>query len=181
MFLLHNAWEWIQKKFPVKWKSYSAILVVIGMLLYMLVSLFSQVRTYSSLSSLSSVPSLEASRLSEERFAQRIQTIANQKPIVLDSSYRNPFRSYLHATAPLPSKPKIKKNAPKTKPIPVIPPPTFTIQGFLGGKNPIAIIKQGNKTELVRKGDVIWDVKILSVEAGQMTVLKKGKTFILTP
>lgn len=105
-------------------------------------------------------------------------SILNIQPIIYEPNIRDPFESYLYtkksvikrkATAKkAPSKPKVNVSAPKAK-----------IIGFMGGDNPVAIIKQGENTELVKKGSQVWGFTVKKVTRTEVTVELGGETFIL--
>ena len=58
-------------------------------------------------------------------------------------------------------------------------PPTAVITGFMGGANPVVILKQDGKTELVKKGSQVWGFTVKKVTRTKVTVVKEGQEFEL--
>lgn len=105
-----------------------------------------------------------------------IAAVAKARP-PLDTAYRDPFQPYLYAQKPAPVRvAKVEKPAPK---IVVIEPPKAVLGGVLGGDPPVAILKQGGQTELVKEGAEVWDLKVIRIERHQVTVEKQGRKFTL--
>src|SRR4051794_5721270 len=73
----------------------------------------------------------------------------------LDTTFRDPFQSYLYAQRPAPVTPVGK--AVKAAPV-VIEPPKAILTGILWSDAPVAILKLGDKTELDKQGAEIWDI-----------------------
>lgn len=94
----------------------------------------------------------------------------------LDTSFRDPFQSYLYAQKPAPAAPKAVA---VRQPLKVIEPPTAELAGILWGDEPVAILKQGGKSELVKKGAEVWDLKVLKIDRHQVVVQKQGRSFTL--
>lgn len=94
----------------------------------------------------------------------------------LDTSFRDPFQSYLYAQKPAPV---IPKSSPAKAMLRVIEPPKAVLSGILWGEDPVAILKQDGQTELVKKGAQVWDLKVLRVDRHQVVVLKQGRQFTL--
>jgi len=94
----------------------------------------------------------------------------------LDTAFRDPFQSYLYSEkpAPLVAKPSLQRPVLK-----VIEPPKAVLNGILWGDEPVAILKQDGKTELVKKGASIWDLTVLRIEKNQVVVQKQGRQFTL--
>lgn len=94
----------------------------------------------------------------------------------LDTSFRDPFQSYLYAQKPGPvlQPNQVAKALPKA-----IEPPRAVLSGILWGDEPVAILKQDGQTELVKKGAAIWDLKVIRIERNQVTVQKQGRSFTL--
>src|SRR4051812_4263900 len=67
----------------------------------------------------------------------------------LDTAFRDPFQSSLYAQKPAPPPSQAK---PAAAPLKVVDPPTAVVNGILGGEEPVAILKLGDKTELVKAG-----------------------------
>jgi hypothetical protein len=105
--------------------------------------------------------------------------ISMRKPPLLDSSFRNPFQSYLYSEKPkpihsIPQAPKANRT------IVVIAPPTAVLGGVLWSDNPIAILKQGAQSELVKVGAEVFGFRVEKIERHQVTVVKEGRRFVLT-
>lgn len=94
----------------------------------------------------------------------------------LDTTFRDPFQSYLYAQKPAPAAPKA---AAVRQPLMVIEPPKTELAGILWGDEPVAILKQDGKTELVKKGAAVWDLKVLKIDRHQVVVQKQGRSFTL--
>jgi hypothetical protein len=94
----------------------------------------------------------------------------------LDTSFRDPFQSYLYAQKPAPvaAPPTVAKAAAVA-----VEPPKAVLSGILWGDEPVAILKQDGQTELVKKGAEIWDLKVLRIEKTRVMVLKQGRQFTL--
>jgi type II secretory pathway component PulC len=94
----------------------------------------------------------------------------------LDTSFRDPFQSYLYAQKPAPvAQPNsVARALPKA-----IEPPRAVLSGILWGDEPVAILKQDGQTELVKKGADIWDLKVIRIERNQVIVQKQGRSFTL--
>jgi hypothetical protein len=94
----------------------------------------------------------------------------------LDTSFRDPFQSYLYTQKPAPA-------APKTAPVRIAPVPVEApkaiLTGILWGDEPVAILKQDEKTELVKQGATVWDLTVLKIEKTRVTVRKQGRTYTL--
>ena len=95
----------------------------------------------------------------------------------LDTSFRDPFQSYLYAQKPAPAAPKVPAAAAKAAA--VVEPPRAVLSGVLWGDEPVAILKQDGQTELVKQGAAVWDLKILSIGRDQVVVRKQGRQFTL--
>jgi hypothetical protein len=95
----------------------------------------------------------------------------------LDTNFRDPFQSYLYAQKPAP--PPSAKPAVAKAQLKAIDPPRAVINGILWGTEPVAILKQDGKTELVKAGGEIWDFKVLRIERNQVIVIKQGRQFTL--
>jgi hypothetical protein len=93
----------------------------------------------------------------------------------LDTSFRDPFQSFLYSEKPVP---KVVKPVVKALPK-AIEPPRATLNGILWGDAPVAILKQDGQTEVVKEGAEIWDLKVIKIERNQVTVRKQGKQFTL--
>lgn len=94
----------------------------------------------------------------------------------LDTSFRDPFQSYLYAQKPAPAAPKAVA---VRQTLNVIEPPRAELAGILWGDEPVAILKQDGKTELVKKGAEVWDLKVLKIDRHQVVVQKQGRSFTL--
>jgi hypothetical protein len=94
----------------------------------------------------------------------------------LDTSFRDPFQSYLYAQKPAPPAPKTPKPKAVLK---VIEPPKAVVNGILWGDPPVAILKQDSQTELVKVGAEVWGLKVLSIDRHQVIVQKEGRKFTL--
>jgi hypothetical protein len=94
----------------------------------------------------------------------------------LDTSFRDPFQSYLYAQKPTPAAPKAEA---ARQPLKVIEPPTVELSGILWGDEPVAILKQDGKTELVKNGAEVWGLKVLKIDRHQVVVRKQGRSFTL--
>jgi hypothetical protein len=92
-----------------------------------------------------------------------------------DTSFRDPFQSYLYSQKPTPP---ATKQIIHVAPI-LISPPIAVINGILGGNPPMAILKQADKTELVKPGDDVWDFKVIRIGANEVIVKKQGREFTL--
>lgn len=90
---------------------------------------------------------------------------------------RDPFRSALYAEKPAPvAKPSVAR-----KPVAApIAPPDVTVDGILMGDAPVAILKKGGVTELVKAGQSVWDLTVVKITEGQVVLRKQGKLFTLT-
>lgn len=97
----------------------------------------------------------------------------------LDTSFRDPFQSYLYAQKPAPAAPKTGKADAVRQRLKVIEPPTAELSGILWGDEPVAILKQDGQTELVRKGAEVWGLKVLKIDRHQVVVRKRGRSFTL--
>ena len=98
-----------------------------------------------------------------------------QATIALDTSFRDPFQPYLYAQKPAPAAPK----TPSRPVLQVIEPPKAVLSGILWGDSPVAILKLGVETELVKVGAEVWDLKVKRVERHQVIVVKQGREFTL--
>lgn len=96
--------------------------------------------------------------------------------VPLDTGFRDPFQSYLYAQKPAPAAPKAEA---VRQPLKVIEPPKVELAGILWGDEPVAILKQDGKTELVKKGAEVWDLKVLKIDRHQIVVQKQGRSFTL--
>jgi hypothetical protein len=94
----------------------------------------------------------------------------------LDTTFRDPFQSYLYAQKPAPV--AVKSAASKATAV-VVEPPKAVLSGILWGDEPVAILKQDGQTELVKKGAAIWDLKVIRIDKNQVVVLKQGRQFTL--
>jgi type II secretory pathway component PulC len=94
----------------------------------------------------------------------------------LDTTFRDPFQSYLYAQKPAPV---VVKTGPVKPVLKVIEPPTAVLSGILWGDEPVAILKQDGQTELVKKGAEIWGLKVIRIERNQVVVQKQGRPFTL--
>jgi len=95
----------------------------------------------------------------------------------LDTAFRDPFQSYLYAQKPAPVA-SVAATARKLAGPPPEP-PKAVLDGILWGDNPVAILKQDGKTELVKAGAEVWDLKVIKIEKNQVTVLKRGRKYTL--
>jgi type II secretory pathway component PulC len=105
-----------------------------------------------------------------------LATLSRINPKV-DTAFRNPFQSYLYSQKPAPvmiSRPQLHK------PIEIIELPKAVLSGILWGDEPVAILKLGGQTELVKKGAEVWGIKILRIEKNQVIVVKQGHQFTLS-
>ncbi len=102
--------------------------------------------------------------------------LLSRSKIPLDTAFRDPFQSYLYAQKPIPVAPKGVKPVPVAK---TVEPPKAVLSGILWGDDPVAILKQDGATELVKKGAVVWDLKVLKIEKNQVVVQKQGRQFTL--
>ncbi|MDB5050701.1 MAG: hypothetical protein JWO30_3772 [Fibrobacteres bacterium] len=93
----------------------------------------------------------------------------------LDTSFRDPFQSYLYSQKPAPV--VVKSAQPAV--LKVIEPPKAVLSGILWGDEPVAILKQDGQTELVKKGAAVWDLKVVRIERNQVVVQKQGRQFTL--
>jgi len=120
---------------------------------------------------------VEASRKTDGDAALALASVQLRVTAPLDTSYRDPFQSYLYAQKPAPAAPKEglvpKHSAPPPEP------PIAVLDGILWGDNPVAILKQDGKTELVKVGAEVWDLKVLKIEKNQVTVPKRGRKYTL--
>lgn len=106
-----------------------------------------------------------------------IASIRTRAAQPLDTSFRDPFQSYLYAQKPEPVKAKPKPGAaPKAAPP---EPPKAALDGILWGDDPVAILKQDGQTELVKTGATVWGLKVIKIERDRVTVLKQGRKFVL--
>jgi len=94
----------------------------------------------------------------------------------LDTSFRDPFQSYLYAQKPAPVVPK---SAAVKAPPKVIDPPKAVLGGILWGDEPVAILKQDGQTELVKQGGTAWDLTVIKIEKNRVTVRRQGHAFTL--
>ena len=94
----------------------------------------------------------------------------------LDTSFRDPFQSYLYSQKPAPVVPK---TAAVKAPPKAIDPPKATLGGILWGNEPVAILKQDGQTELVKQGGTAWDLTVIKIEKNRVTVRKQGHAFTL--
>jgi hypothetical protein len=94
----------------------------------------------------------------------------------LDTSFRDPFQSYLYAQKPAPVAPKA---APAAVPAKAIDPPKAVLTGILWGDEPVAILKQDGQTELVKRGAMVWDLTVVKIEKTRVTVRKQGRSYTL--
>jgi hypothetical protein len=93
----------------------------------------------------------------------------------LDTTFRDPFQSYLYAQKPAPVMPKSAAvKAPKA-----IDPPKAVLSGILWGDEPVAILKQDGQTELVKQGATVWDLTVTKIEKNRVMVRKQGHAFTL--
>ena len=99
-----------------------------------------------------------------------------EKPLALDTSLRDPFSPYLYIKKP---EPKIKRPV-KTAPKKEVKPPTAILSGILWGDNPVAIFKQGGKSELLKEGGEAFGFKVQRIYQKKVVVVKEGKAFTLT-
>jgi hypothetical protein len=96
----------------------------------------------------------------------------------LDSTFRDPFQSYLYAKKPTPLSETKTASSPKPALI-VIEPPKATLGGILWGDSPVAILKQDGQTELVKTGAEAFGLKVQKIDRHQVTVIKQGRKFVL--
>lgn len=95
----------------------------------------------------------------------------------LDTSYRDPFLSYLYTQKPVVAKPS---GVTARKPaLVVIEPPKAVLGGILWGDAPVAILKLDAATELVREGGEAFGLKVIRIERHQVTVTHQGRKFVL--
>ena len=94
---------------------------------------------------------------------------------VYESSFKDPFTPFFLIEKP---KPKVEKKATPPKPE---PPPSFTVNGIVWDKkSPYAVLAGPNgETNVVRKGDVVGDIKISLIEPKQVWFLFKGRKYKL--
>jgi hypothetical protein len=97
----------------------------------------------------------------------------------LDTSWRDPFQPYLYAQKPAPVIPKSVATPPARPVLQVIEPPTAALGGILWGDPPVAILKEGAATELVKEGAEVFGLKVIKIERHQVTVTKQGRKFVL--
>ncbi|MDQ3000829.1 MAG: hypothetical protein M3Y08_06170 [Fibrobacterota bacterium] len=95
----------------------------------------------------------------------------------LDTTFRDPFQSYLYAQKPAPTPATGVAHIKATSA--AIVPPSAILTGILWGDEPVAILKQEGQTELVKKGAEIWGLKVLRIEKNQVVVMKQGRQFTL--
>lgn len=103
---------------------------------------------------------------------------ASARP-ALDTSFRDPFLSYLYAQKPAPVKLPTASPAQKRPALVVIEPPRAVLSGILWGDPPVAILKQEGATELVKEGAEAFGLKVQRIERHQVTVVKQGRKFVL--
>jgi hypothetical protein len=103
------------------------------------------------------------------------QTNLSQQDFVYESSFKDPFTPFF-----LLEKPKPKVDAKKAPPKPE-PPPPFAISGIVWDKkSPYAVISGPNgETYVVRKGDMVGEIKISQIEPKQVWFLFKGRKYKL--
>lgn len=118
----------------------------------------------------------EASLQSDDTGTMPAAALLARARAPLDTAFRDPFQSYLYAEKPAPVAAKPASGKPAAK---VIEPPKAVLNGILWGDEPVAILKQDGRTELVKKGALIWDLKILRIEKNQVVVQKQGRQFTL--
>jgi hypothetical protein len=95
----------------------------------------------------------------------------------LDTTFRDPFLSYLYVQKPAPPAPK---GPVVTKaPLKVVEPPKATVNGILWGDPPVAILQQDGVTELVKAGAEIWGLKVLKIDRHEVVVQKDGRKYSL--
>jgi hypothetical protein len=94
----------------------------------------------------------------------------------LDTSFRDPFQSYLYAQKPAPAPVVAARPVAVQK---TVEPPTAMLSGILWGDEPVAILKRDGATELVKKGAEVWDLKVIRVDRDQVIVQKQGRQFTL--
>jgi hypothetical protein len=107
--------------------------------------------------------------------AAAMALLARPRP-ALDTSFRDPFQSYLYSQKPAPAVPKAARPAAPPK---AIDPPKAVLTGILWGDEPVAILKQDGQTELVKQGATAWDLTVTKIEKNRVTVRKQGHTFTL--
>lgn len=98
---------------------------------------------------------------------------------VLDTTFRDPFQSYLYAAKPAPVQAP-HAPGPARPALKVIEPPTAVLNGILWGDAPVAILKQDGQTELVKEGAEVFGLKVVRIERHQVTVTKQGRKFTLS-
>jgi hypothetical protein len=107
-----------------------------------------------------------------------LPTTARSRPL-LDTSFRDPFLTYLYTQKPIP-KPVIKAVAkPAPRALVVIEPLRAKLSGILWGDSPVAILKQDGRTELAKEGAEVFGLMVKRIERHQVTVLRQGRQFIL--
>lgn len=94
----------------------------------------------------------------------------------LDTSFRDPFQSYLYAQKPAPAAPK--QAVVKAPSVP-IEAPKAVLTGVLWGDEAVAILKQDGQTELVKQGGTVWGLTVVKIEKTRVTVRKQGRTYTL--
>lgn len=94
----------------------------------------------------------------------------------LDTTFHDPFQSYLYAQKPAPVTPK---SAPGKALPKAIEPPKAILSGILWGDEPVAILKQDGQTELVKQGATVWDLTVTKIEKNRVMVRKQGHAFTL--
>ncbi|MFA6836746.1 MAG: hypothetical protein WCR04_10150 [Fibrobacteraceae bacterium] len=96
----------------------------------------------------------------------------------LPSNVRDPFRL-----------PQALRVSPKTAPPKIIeaassasmPRPDITLDAILPGDNPVAILKHHGESSVVRVGDEVWGVRVVSITAASVTLGYSGGSFELRP
>lgn len=109
------------------------------------------------------------------------KTFVEKDSITLLLNYRDPFSGSYQHTANSPTPQPMQQNiqpkmAPLTQSEPI--PPQFLFKGILTvGKNPTAIIQQGNQTFTLKIGDTIDGYKIISINENKVILNKERKKY----
>jgi hypothetical protein len=94
----------------------------------------------------------------------------------LDTSFRDPFQSYLYAQKPAPVIPKLGIVRTVAK---LVEAPKAVLTGILWGDEPVAILKQDGQTELVKQGASVWDFTVVRIEKTRVMIRKQGRAYTL--
>ena len=140
---------------------------------------YAAVRAFMAFNVGSQKPEAVASSSSDDQIDY---SLLNRKAIVFDSTIRDPFKPFLYAKS-LAVKRKVSNRPVSGKSIQTkkeATPPDFILSGILGGANPVAILKKGGKTELVKKGASAWGFTVVSVGKNSVVVSRDGSRFTIT-